>query len=178
MRLVEAFESSTSVVAVMRASDGVFLGVNPAFERSTGYRREEVIGKIPNEIGLWPDPGFRARIWSVLRTEHRAVGLAAEVRCADGRVLAAQLSCEFAEDPQEGTVVFCLLHLAGEAVGDGGREDGTEPGMPAGFYRALYLAAAEGIYRSLPGGGFLDVNPAMARILGFESPAQTDSEMP
>src|SRR5690606_16278609 len=28
------------------------------------------------------------------------------------------------------------------------------------------------IYRSLPGGGFLDVNPAMARILGFESPAQ------
>ena len=80
MRLVEAFDSSTSVVAVMRASDGVFLGVNPAFERSTGYRREEVIGKIPNEIGLWPDPGFRARIWSVLRAEHRAIGLDTEIR--------------------------------------------------------------------------------------------------
>ena len=173
MRLVEAFDSSTSVVAVVRASDGVFLGVNPAFERSTGYRRDEVIGKIPNEIGLWPDPGFRARIWSVLRTEHRAVALAAEVRCADGRILPAQLSCEFAEDPQEGTVVFCLLHLAGEAQVKGDSADGSAaPGMPAGFYRALYLAAAEGIYRSLPGGGFLDVNPAMARILGFESPAQ------
>ncbi|GAB2655072.1 PAS domain S-box protein [Arenimonas aestuarii] len=172
MRLVEAFDSSTSVVAVMRASDGVFLGVNPAFERSTGYRRDEVIGKIPNEIGLWPDPAFRARIWSVLRTEHRAVSLAADVRCADGRILPAQLSCEFAEDPQEGTVVFCLLHLAGEARRDEDAAGEAASGMPAGFYRALYLAAAEGIYRSLPDGGFLDVNPAMARILGFESPAQ------
>ena len=170
MRLVEAFDSSTSVVAVMRASDGVFLGVNPAFERSTGYRREQVIGRIPNEIGLWPDPGFRARIWSVLRAEHRAIGLDTEVRCADGRILPAKLSCEFAQDDDEGTVVFCLLHLGPDVRPDPQASAGTGP--PAGFYRALYLAAAEGIYRSLPGGGFLDVNPAMARILGFESPAQ------
>ena len=47
MRLVEAFEASESVVAVLRAGDGVILGVNAAFERSTGYRRDEVIGRLP-----------------------------------------------------------------------------------------------------------------------------------
>jgi PAS domain S-box-containing protein len=55
MRLAEAFASSESVVAVMRASDGVFLDVNAAFERSTGWRRDQVIGRIPNDFGLWAD---------------------------------------------------------------------------------------------------------------------------
>jgi PAS domain S-box-containing protein len=40
------------------------------------------------------------------------------------------------------------------------------------LYRDLFLSASEGIYRSLPGGGFLDVNPALARMLGYESPAE------
>ena len=39
------------------------------------------------------------------------------------------------------------------------------------------LAAAEGIYRSLPGAGFIDVNPAMARIFGYESPEQMLREL-
>lgn len=176
MRLVEAFDSSSSVVAVMRASDGVFLAVNPAFERSTGYRRDQVIGKIPNEIGLWAEPGFRAQIWSILRAEHRAVSVPTQVRCADGRVEDAQLSVEFAQDPDEGVVVFCLLHMGAGVQEGGGGPESPGPERPAGFYRALYLAAAEGIYRSLPGGGFLDVNPAMARILGYESPAQMLAE--
>ena len=36
----------------------------------------------------------------------------------------------------------------------------------------MFLAAAEGLYRSLPGGGWIDVNHALARIFGYESPAQ------
>ena len=166
MRLVEAFESSTSVVAVMRGSDGVFLGVNAAFERSTGYRRDQVIGRLPIEIGLWPDPAFRARIWSVLRAEQRAVALPMSLACADGRLRPGHLSVEFARDGGE-TVVFCLVHLDP----DQSAVPAAEAVVPDGFYRSLYLAASEGIYRSLPGGGFLDVNPAMARILGFGSPA-------
>ena len=173
MRLVEAFHSSTSVVAVMRASDGVFLGVNDAFERSTGYRRDEVTGRLPVEIGLWPDPGFRSKIWSLLRGDHRAVALPMQLRHADGRILPGHLNVEFATDEDGETVVFCLLHLAQEV---GGVAE-PEPSAPPGFYRALYLAAAEGIYRSLPGGGFLDVNPALARILGYESPAQLLAEV-
>ncbi|WP_374473423.1 PAS domain S-box protein [Arenimonas sp.] len=171
MRLAEAFESSTSVVAVMRASDGVFLGVNAAFERSTGYRREQVTGRLPIEIGLWPDPAFRARIWSVLRAEQRAVALPMTLACADGRLRPGHLSVEFARDGDE-TVVFCLVHLDPDEAA----APRPEAVVPDGFYRSLYLAASEGIYRSLPGGGFLDVNPAMARILGFASPAELLSE--
>ena len=165
MRLAEAFASSESVVAVMRASDGVFLDVNAAFERSTGWRRDQVIGRIPNDFGLWADPAFRSRIWSELRATRRAVSMATRITCADGRVLGAHLSCEFAVQDGE-PVVFCLLHVAGSDT------DVTEPEPDHRLYRSLYLAASEGIYRSLPGGGFLDVNPAMARTV-FKVPVLT-----
>ena len=39
-------------------------------------------------------------------------------------------------------------------------------------YRELFERAVGGIYRSSPEGRFLTLNPAMARVFGFESPAQ------
>jgi diguanylate cyclase (GGDEF)-like protein/PAS domain S-box-containing protein len=170
MRLVEAFESSESVVAVLRASDGVFLGVNAAFERSTGYRRDEVTGKLPIEIGLWPDPEFRARIWANLRADLRVVQMPMRLACADGTVRPGHISVEFVNEDGEGCL-FCLVHFLPEGM------DIAESGPNELHYRSLYLAASEGIYRSLPGGGFLDVNPAMARILGFDTPQQLLREL-
>jgi diguanylate cyclase (GGDEF)-like protein/PAS domain S-box-containing protein len=170
MRLTEAFASSESIVAVLRASDGVFLDVNPAFERSTGWRREQVIGRLPVDIGLWQDPDFRSRVWSVLRADHRAVAIPARIVCADGSVRAGLVSAEFASEGGE-SVLFCLLYLLPEG------EDAPEEEPDHRFYRSLYLAASEGLYRSLPGGGFLDVNPAMARIFGYASPQQMLAEV-
>jgi PAS domain S-box-containing protein len=39
-------------------------------------------------------------------------------------------------------------------------------------YRSIFENALEGIYRSIPGRRITDANPAMARILGYESPAE------
>ena len=39
-------------------------------------------------------------------------------------------------------------------------------------YRALFDGAVEGVFESRPGGGFRRANPAMARMLGFPSPAE------
>ncbi|MDQ7833323.1 MAG: response regulator [Desulfovibrionaceae bacterium] len=38
-------------------------------------------------------------------------------------------------------------------------------------YRGLFENAQEGIFRTTPDGRFLDANPAMARMLGFDTPA-------
>jgi diguanylate cyclase (GGDEF)-like protein/PAS domain S-box-containing protein len=170
MRLVDAFEASESLVAVLRASDGVFLGVNSAFERSTGHRRDQVIGRLPIEVGLWPDPDFRARIWSLLRADQRVTQMPMRLACADGRLQAGHISVEIVNEEGESRL-FCVVHL----LPDG--EDIHEQAGSDVHYRSLYLAASEGIYRSLPGGGFLDVNPAMARILGYASPHQLLAEL-
>ena len=38
-------------------------------------------------------------------------------------------------------------------------------------YRTIFENVAEGIYRALPGGRLVDVNPAMARAFGYDTPA-------
>lgn len=170
MRLVDSFETSHSLVAVLRASDGVFVGVNPAFERSTGYRRDQVIGRLPVDVGLWPEPEIRAQIWSVVRAKGRVERLSIRIACADGRQLPGELSVELASQDGE-PAMFCLMHLLPEGT------PVESPGPDDGLYRSLYLAASEGIYRRLPQGGFLDVNPAMARILGYDGPQQLLREL-
>src|SRR5690348_16017972 len=46
--------------------------------------------------------------------------------------------------------------------------DKTSPGKSGGdLYRTLFEHAVEGVYENPVGGGFRSVNPAMARILGY-----------
>ena len=158
MRLVEAFESSESIVALLSADDGRFLDVNPAFVASTGYSREQVIGRMPIDIGLWSDLEFRAQLWDSLRAERRVVDAHTPVTCADGRVLNGRLHVELLPG-KEGARLFCLLQILPDdypTALDRRKES---------LYRDLFLSASEGIYRSLPDGGFLDANPAMARCV-------------
>src|ERR1017187_4131382 len=39
-------------------------------------------------------------------------------------------------------------------------------------YRAIFQGAAIGIFQSTPGGRYIDVNPAMAHMLGYDSPQE------
>ena len=92
MRLVDSFETSHSLVAVIRASDGVVLGVNPAFERSTGYRGDQVIGRPAQASGPWPPPDARDRLCRQLRAEGRVERFALAIPGADGGEIAGELS--------------------------------------------------------------------------------------
>ncbi len=53
------FETSSLLIAIHTLPDGRLVDVNPAWERTFGYSREEVLGKVPGDFGLTPDPvGF------------------------------------------------------------------------------------------------------------------------
>ena len=169
MRLIEAFENSESVVVVLGVEDGAFLDVNPAFVNQLGYPRDEVLGRIPFDIGLWPDTEFRSRCWSLLRAQRRIVDLPTKAVCADGMTRDGHLSVEYVQDRGR-PALLCLLQFD-EQTGS------ASPKPSETLYRSLYLTASEGIYRTLPGGGFVDVNPALARMLGYESPSQLLAEL-
>ncbi|MGQ0802177.1 MAG: PAS domain S-box protein [Pseudomarimonas sp.] len=162
MLFASAFKHSSTLVAVVRAANGEFVDVNPAFERRLGHARSAVVGRRPIDIGLWPDIEVRTLIWSRLQTGDPVVDMPLRVAHRDGRISGGRLTCEPFEHADEG-YYFCCIRIA----------EGLHPATwtaPRQGYQALFQAAAEGLYRSLPDGGFIDVNPAMARLLGFESP--------
>ncbi|HJU38097.1 MAG TPA: PAS domain S-box protein, partial [Tahibacter sp.] len=159
------------LVLVLDAADGCIVDANPAAERTLGWTRAELVGKRPVDLGFWLTPEARALVWARLRGERRIVNEPIRFARRDGSVLAATLQCELFESDDR---VYVL------AIG---QEAHTSTAAPASApdvqsYRSLFLAASEGIYRSLPEGGMIDVNPAMARIFGYDTPEQMLLEFP
>lgn len=170
MNLASTFRFSSSLVAVLDASDGRLVDVNPELERVFGMPREEMLGRSTVELGFWTNLETRAEIWTELRREQRISDKQVVFRCQNGQELSAQLCCERFEYESRSYLLAIFQHVGEVDAAD--VRIMTDPGS----YRALFLAAAEGLYRSLPGGGWIDVNPALARIFGYESPAQMLTE--
>ena len=165
MNFASAFRFSSSLVAVLDAGDGRIVDVNPAFERELGYRHEEMLGRSTLDIDFWPHPQTRATIWAHLRSERRVCGERVVFRNLAGEEFAASLYCEFFEHEGRRLLLAVFQRVAPAAAQDAPAE--PDPGS----YRALFMSSAEGFYLSLPDGGVIDVNPALARIFGYESPA-------
>ena len=51
-----AFQCNPDSVSITRVGDGVFLDVNQTFEKTTGYKRSEWLGKNAVELDLWQYP--------------------------------------------------------------------------------------------------------------------------
>ncbi|THF84375.1 PAS domain S-box protein [Deinococcus sp. KSM4-11] len=66
-RFAKVFAASPLAIAVTRLRDGQFIEVNPAFSHLSGYTREEVIGRTSTDLQLWPEPGERTELVSVLQ---------------------------------------------------------------------------------------------------------------
>ena len=60
--------TSPDVITLTDVASGRFAMVNAMFEQLTGWRSDEVVGRTPQELGLWLDPdaleGFMARLRS------------------------------------------------------------------------------------------------------------------
>ncbi len=66
-QLAAAFRLTPDFMSISRLSDGRYVEVNEAFERATGYTRDEVIGRTAVELGVWHDPQQRQALVQILR---------------------------------------------------------------------------------------------------------------
>jgi PAS domain S-box-containing protein len=56
------FHTNPALMAVSSAEDDRFIDVNSSFLKALGYSRDEVIGKTPSDLGLFPDTAWWASI--------------------------------------------------------------------------------------------------------------------
>ncbi len=52
-KFAKAFHASPDIIGIATLDEGRLIEVNEGFERILGYRREEVIGRTTEELGLW-----------------------------------------------------------------------------------------------------------------------------
>ncbi|GEM_PF-776695 len=65
----KAFMSSPSLLSISRVEDGRFVDVNPAFLRTLGYTREEVIGRTSVDLNFFNDDATRHAIMNLTKDQ-------------------------------------------------------------------------------------------------------------
>ena len=96
-----AFETSPDAIVISRLNDGMYVDVNPTFTNLTGWKREEVIGKLSREMDIWVDYANRNAMMEILRKGQDFRNVEIQFRRRDG-------------SPIWGTVFATALKVEGE----------------------------------------------------------------
>ncbi len=86
-RFASAFMTSHNSIVISTLKEGTIVEVNDAFERNTGYSREESVGKTTSGLDLWVDPSDREAIVESLSRGEDLVERETRFRCKDGSIM-------------------------------------------------------------------------------------------
>src|SRR6202049_4973412 len=164
-----ALEAAANAI-VITDSHGAILWVNGAFTTMTGYSEEEVLGKNPRLLKSGKQPeSFYAVLWSTI---------------SSGTVWQGELVNRRKNGPPY-TEKMTITPVTRDVSNPANRyfiaikQDITERKQieqalrqAEENYRAIFEDAVIGIFQSTPGGRYINVNPAMADMLGYESPQE------
>ncbi|MBD1939667.1 PAS domain S-box protein [Microcoleus sp. FACHB-68] len=170
-RLYERALDATStgiVIADATQPDQPLVYCNRAFERITGYLREEIIGRNCRFLqGPDPDPVALQEIRCALR-EERDIQIILKNYRKDGTAFWNELSISPVRDA-EGRVT----HFIGVQTEITHRKQAEEAlRQTEAKYRSIFENSTEGIFQTATDGRYLSANPALARIYGYDSPEE------
>jgi PAS domain S-box-containing protein len=96
-RFAKAFQASPMVFTISTLNDDRYIEVNSAFERVSGWCRDEIIGHTEGELGFWADPQALERARQRLKAEKRLCDVEGLFRTKTGELRVGLLSAEIIE---------------------------------------------------------------------------------
>jgi two-component system, cell cycle sensor histidine kinase and response regulator CckA len=161
----KAFQVSPLFLSITTAGEGRFMEVNDSFVEKSGFRRDEIIGRTDLELGMWYEASERERAVQQFLSQGRLRDFEMKYRKRSGEILDIRSSVEILEIDG----ALCALS-AGEDITERKRTEEALKRSEAD-YRSLFESAPYGVFRATPDGEFLIVNPALVRMLGYQSQA-------
>ena len=146
----------------IRNTDGYFLRLNPAVERILGYTREELMARQFLDF-IHPDDVDRTReAVSTLESQKKLFRFENRYRCKDG----TYRWLEWSSAPA-GKLIYA-------AARDMTKRKQAEEFLrnAEAKYRSIFEGAVEGICETSVEGRILTANPALTRMLGYNSPGE------
>lgn len=93
-RFEKAFRSSPDSITISDIETGRIIEANEGFERITGYRRDDVVGKTSLELGVWKDPEVRKHMREIVLRDGRVRDMFIEFIARGGVVRSCLVSAE------------------------------------------------------------------------------------
>ncbi len=164
-RFSTIFNNNPAAIALTRIEDNRLVEVNEAWQELTVYTHGEAVGREVYDLNLWVNPKQREQLIETMNNKG----------FAQGEVLIRRKSGEISNVLM--TVVIVTLSggryllTMGQDISDRKLAE-TALRESEIKYRSLFENAIEGFFQSTPSGEFISVNPAFAKIIGYESPEE------
>jgi two-component system cell cycle sensor histidine kinase/response regulator CckA len=158
---------------VITGRNGTIEWVNPAFTRMTGFSLEDVVGKNPRVLKSGKhNKDFYDDLWSTISSGRVWQGEMTNCR-KDGTLYIEEMT--ITPVASDGGAITHYIAVKQDIS----RRKRTEEALRLAEeqYRGIFDDAIIGIFRSTPDGRFLMMNPAMAKMLRGDSPAQSIEEI-
>lgn len=91
-KFATVFRGSPVALTLVSATDGTFVDVNDSYVGSTGYSRDEVIGRTAAELGIFADENEYEHFVSAVRSNRVAKGVVLKCRVKSGEVRTCSFS--------------------------------------------------------------------------------------
>ena len=157
---------SRSLVGIFQTtSEGILLEANPVILKTLGFGSVEQMNQV-GIVNLYPNPDDRERFVSAV-SRGPVSNFETQFRCADGRIIDVSMSGNLVRD-DSGKVRF--IEGTFEDITEHKRAQEARREME-GQFKTLVENLDVGVYRNSTGpqGRFLQGNPAIARIFGYDS---------
>jgi PAS domain S-box-containing protein len=137
----KAFRQGPMSITLTSMKDHRYIDVNETFERMTGWRREEVLGRTPFDIGLWVNPQDRMDLAKQLLSEGSLRNVEAIFRRKDGAIRIGFGTADVIEVNGEP----CAISVAADITERKQAEEALQRSEEN--YRLFVAQSSEGIYR-------------------------------
>jgi diguanylate cyclase (GGDEF)-like protein/PAS domain S-box-containing protein len=96
-RYRKVFQTSLDPITINRIDTKQYLDVNEAFLKALGFARDEVIGKIPSDLGIWTHPGDLEKLATLLGIDGECRDLEIEFTTKTGETVWGLVSASLIE---------------------------------------------------------------------------------
>jgi diguanylate cyclase (GGDEF)-like protein/PAS domain S-box-containing protein len=162
-----ALEAAANAI-VITDYEGTIVWVNHAFTTMTGYGVEEVLGKNPRLLKSGEQPeSYYGNLWRTISSGSVWQGEIVNRR-KDGTTYNEEMTItpvtSDVSNPGKRYFIAIKQDITGRKQNERALRQAEEK------YRAIFEDAVVGIFQSTPHGRYTTVNPAMAHMLGYDSP--------
>ncbi len=161
-KLRAVFGLSPTILCLTGLADGRVRDANDAFLSTSGYTREEILGRTPVELGLWVDPAQRDEGIRLLKAGQTVRGMECRFRVKSGEERVTVLSADVVMFDGEACILSALTDITDRTRAEAALRDSERRFMVAFHANPLPMSIT-----SLRDHRHLEVNDAAVRHSGY-----------
>ena len=160
-KFATVFRSSPVALTLVSATDGIFIDVNDTYVRSTGYSRDEVIGRTAEELGIFADKNEYEHFVSSVRRLRGVKGIEQKCRVKSGEVRTCSFSSAIILMGNAPYILSSIEDVTERKSAVIALKESEEK------FRSLVETSPDIIWETDPQGIFRYVSPRVQAVMGY-----------